>query len=123
VKAPDALSRRVLASVRARRSLPWWQQSIWHWPNAARTAFLVALAVVVAVITGSSWWAGDVAARGADVFNESTQALQPFSSVALTLWRTILQNVIVFAVAFSAMLYLLCLGAGTMFFRFAVRRS
>ena len=123
VKAPDAFSARVLASVRARRSLPWWQQSIWNWPNAARTAFMIALAVVVAVITGSTWWAGDIAAKGADVFSESTQGLQPFSNVFFTLWRTILQNVIVFAVAFSGMLYLLCLGAGTMFVRFAVRRS
>ena len=116
VKAPDALSARVLARMRARQALPWWQQSIWHWPNAARTAFMVVLAVVVAAFAGSTWFAGDVAAKGIDV-------LQPFTNVFFALWRTVLQNVIVFGLAFSAMLYLLCLGAGTMFFRFAVRRS
>ena len=111
-----SLSARVLASVHARQALPWWQQSIWHWPHAARTAFLVVLAIAVMAITGSTWFAGDIAAKGIDV-------LQPFSTVFFALWRTILQNVIVFGLAFSAMLYLICLGAGTIFFRFAVRRS
>ena len=67
-------------------------------------------------INGYRWFAGDIAAKGIDV-------LQPFSTVFFALWRTILQNVIVFGLAFSAMLYLRCLGAGTIFFRFAVRRS
>ena len=123
VKAPDALLGRVLASVRVEAALPWWRKSIWQWPHAARTAFLVVLAVIFTAITSGTWWAGDVAAKGAEVLSDSTQPLIPLSNAFLVLWRTVLQNVVLFALAFTGMLYLLCLGAGTMFVRFAVRRS
>lgn len=123
VKAPDVLLSRVLAGVRREQALPWWRKSIWQWPHGARTFFLIALAVMVTALTSSTWWAGDVAARGADVLNESARPFLPLSNAFLVLWRTILQNLVVFGLAFSGMLYLLCLGAGTMFVRFAVRRS
>ena len=123
VKAPDALLERVLAVARLQQSLPWWRKSIWQWPNGARTAFLIVLAVVVSVVTSSTWWAGEVAMRSANVLSESTQSLMPLSNAFLVLWRALLQNVVVFGLAFVGMLYLLCLGAGTMFVRFAVRRS
>ena|SRR5688572_4090017 len=123
VKAPEALSARVLATVRAHHALPWWKKSIWYWPNAARTAFLIVLAVAVAAMTGSTWWAGDVAAKGANVFTESTQAFQPLGNALIVLWKYILQHVVLFGLAFTGVLYLLCLGAGTMFVRLALRRS
>jgi hypothetical protein len=123
VKAPTALLGRVLASVRVEAALPWWRKSIWQWPHGARTAFFIVLALIITAITSSTWWAGDVAARGADALNQSTQSLMPLGNAFLVLWRTVLQNVVLFALAFSGMLYLLCLGAGTMFVRFAVRRS
>ena len=123
VKAPDALAARVLATVRAQQALPWWQKSIWQWPNSARTLFLILLAVAVATISSSTWWAGDFAAKGADVLNESARPLLPLGNAFFVLWRTLLQNVVIFGFAFSGMLYLLCVGAGTMFVRFATRRS
>ena len=123
VKAPDVLLSRVLAGVRREQALPWWRKSIWQWPSGARTFFLIVLAVMVTAMTSSTWWAGDVAARGAEVFTDSTQPLVPLGNAFLVLWRTLLQNVVVYGLAFSGILYLLCLGAGTMFVRFAVRRS
>jgi hypothetical protein len=123
VKAPEMLSVRVLATVRAQAALPWWQRSIWHWPSAVRTAFLIVLAVIVAAITSSTWWAGDVVARGAGVFTESTQPLMTLGNAFVLVWKTFLHNIALFALAFSGMLYLLCVGAGTMFVRLAVRRS
>jgi hypothetical protein len=74
-------------------------------------------------MTSSTWWAGDVAARGADILNESTQPLLPLSNAFFVLWRTLLQHVVIYGLLFVGMLYLLCLGAGTMFVRFAIRRS
>jgi hypothetical protein len=123
LKAPDALLGRVLVSVRAQQALPWWRKSIWQWPHAARTAFMIMLAVVVAAITSSHWWASDVAARGVEALNDSAQPFAPLGNAFLVLWRTLIQNVVLYGLAFSGMLYLLCLGAGTMFVRFAVRRS
>jgi len=123
VKAPEALAARVLASVQAHRDLPWWQQSIWHWPAYVRTAFLIVLAVGFTVITSSTWWAGAVAANYSGVFSPVTQLLGTLGNAFLVLWKTLLQNVVLFGLAFTAMLYLFCLGAGTMFVRLAVRRS
>jgi len=123
VKAPEALSARVLATVRARRSLPWWQTSIWQWPSYARTAFLIALAIAVAVITGSPWWAGEVAASYSGPLAQTTQLIGSLGNAFVVLWKTLLQNVVLFGLAFTAMLYLFCLGAGTVFVRLAVRRS
>ncbi|HKQ40589.1 MAG TPA: hypothetical protein VJ063_21140 [Verrucomicrobiae bacterium] len=123
LKAPEALLGRVLAGVRLQQALPWWRKSIWQWPNAARTTFFVVLAVMITAIMSSHWWAGDVAAKGVEVLSDSTQPLVPLSNAFLVLWRTLLQNVVIFGLAFSGMLYLLCLGAGTMFVRFALRRS
>src|SRR4051794_22530553 len=34
LKAPPALLMRVLAAARQQQALPWWKQSIWHWPIA-----------------------------------------------------------------------------------------
>jgi len=123
VKAPEALLGRVLVSVRAQAALPWWRKSIWQWPHIARTTFFIVLAVMITAITSSHWWAGDIAAKGVEVLSDSTRPLIPLGNAFLLLWRTLLQNLVVFGLAFSGMLYLLCLGAGTMFVRFAVRRS
>ena len=123
LRAPEGLSARVLATVRTHQALPWWHKSIWQWPQATRTAFLVVLAIVVAVITGSTWWAGDVAAKGVNAFTQTAQGLMPLGNAFLALWRAIPSSLLLFALAFSGMLYLFCLGAGTMFVRFAVRRS
>jgi hypothetical protein len=123
LKAPDMLLGRVLVGVRRERALPWWRKSIWQWPNGVRTAFLIVLAVMVTAIMSSTWWAGDVAARGADVLHESARPFMPLGNAFFVLWRTLLQNVVLFGLAFCGLLYLLCLGAGTMFVRFAVRRS
>jgi hypothetical protein len=123
VKAPEALSARVLATVREQQALPWWHKSIWQWPQAMRTAFLVILAIMVAAMTGSTWWAGDVAAKGVNAFTESTQGLMPLGNAFLVVWKVVLHNIALSLLIFSGMLYLFCLGAGTMFVRFAVRRS
>ena len=123
LKASDALLGCVLASVRAQQALPWWRKSIWQWPYAARNVFFIVLAVIVAAITSSHWWAGDVAAKGVEVLSDSTEPLVPLGNAFLVLWRTLFQSVVLYGLAFSGMLYLLCLGAGTMFVRFAVRRS
>lgn len=123
VKAPETLSARVLAAVRERQSLPWWQTSIWYWPSYARAVFLIALAVMVAVISGSPWWAGEVAANYSGPLTQTTQVLGSLGNAFLVLWKTLLQNVVLFGLAFTGMLYLFCLGAGTVFVRLAVRRS
>jgi hypothetical protein len=119
VKPPELLSLRVLATVRAHQALPWWRKSIWHWPNAVRTVFLIILAGLVAAITSSTWWAPEVAAN----YSGPLSFVATLGNACLVLWKTNLQNVVLFGLVFIAMLYLLCLGAGTIFVQLAVRRS
>lgn len=123
VKAPEGLPARVLLAVRARQAWPWWQQSIWHWPNFARTTFMILLSIAVAAMTSSTWWATEVASNFAPNLAPATQMFSTLGNAMAVLWKTVLQNVMLYGLAVVAMLYLFCLGAGTMFVRLAVRRS
>jgi hypothetical protein len=48
--APRTLESRVLAEIARRAALPWWQQDFAHWPMAARAAFVVSSAALIAAI-------------------------------------------------------------------------
>ena len=118
LKAPARLSARVLEIVRAREALPWWQQSFWHWPAAARGAFLLVVAMIVLSLTGGAWFAGEIALDGA-----VTKYINPLASAFLVMWRSFLQTLALWALGFAAVLYLVCVGAGTLFVRVAYKRA
>ena len=118
VKAPARLSARVLEVVRARQALPWWQQSFWHWPAAARGAFLLLVAVIVASLTGGTWFAGELAVDGT-----VAKYVNPLANAFLVMWRSFLQTLVLWALGFAMMLYLICVGAGTLFVRMAYKRA
>ena len=48
--APRSLEARVLGEIARRAALPWWQQDFAHWPIAARAAFVVSSAALVAAL-------------------------------------------------------------------------
>ena len=48
-QAPRSLEARVLAEIRRRSSLPWWQKSLSHWPVPMRAGFFVGSAVAAAL--------------------------------------------------------------------------
>ncbi|OIR06332.1 hypothetical protein GALL_115220 [mine drainage metagenome] len=49
-QAPRTLELRVLNSIAARRTLPWWRQSYTHWPMPARLGFAGASVALAAAI-------------------------------------------------------------------------
>ena len=118
VKAPARLSARVLELVRARQALPWWQQSFWHWPAAARGAFLLIVAMIVVSLTGGTWFASEVA-----VDSTVAKYINPLANAFLVMWRSFLQTLTLWLLGFAAMLYLICVGAGTLFVRMAYKRA
>ena len=118
VTAPVRLAARVLEVVRARRALPWWQQSFWHWPALARAVFLIVVALIAVSLTGGTWFAGEVAADGS-----IGRYVSPFTNAFAIMWRSFLQTLVVWALSFAGVLYLICVGAGTLFVRMAYRRA
>lgn len=48
--APPSLESRVFAELTRRAARPWWRKSFAHWPLAARAAFFVISALIVALL-------------------------------------------------------------------------
>lgn len=130
VAAPASLLPRVMSAIAARARLPWWQRAWWDWPLTAQGAFLlIALAIVGAVSGG-----GVMLDEG--VSNYSQQVAERFGIVT-SLWETVLtilnaagsllekigQPLLLYAAIFVGLLYLMCLGLGTVCVRYALKRA
>jgi hypothetical protein len=128
--APGALLHNVLAAIAARARLPWWQRAWWDWPLAAKAAFLlIALAIVgafssggVMIDDGLSTYSQQVAER----FGPATslwQSILPVIKVVPALVEKIGQPLLLYAAIFAGLLYLMCLGLGTVCVRYALKRA
>jgi hypothetical protein len=130
VGAPASLLLNVMSAIAARARLPWWRRAWWDWPLTAQAAFLlIALAIVGAVSGG-----GVMLDEG--VSNYSQQVVERFGPVT-NLWETVLtilnvvaslvekigQPLLLYAAIFVGMLYLMCLGLGTVCVRYALKRA
>jgi hypothetical protein len=129
ITAPGSLLPGVLAAIAARARLPWWQRAWWDWPLAAKAAFLLlALAIAGAFSTG-----GIVIDQGVSTYSQQmVERLGPLTS----LWNTVLivlgalrsvvekigQPLMLYVAAFFGVLYLTCLGLGTVCVRYAMKR-
>lgn len=76
--APRSLEARVLSTIEARASLPWWKQSFAQWPIAARCIFLLLSAGLVKVAVTVTVWAigGFQASEFAHAFSASVSWLE-----------------------------------------------
>jgi hypothetical protein len=131
LQAPVALSRRVMAAIRAREALPWHRQAWSTWSVAAQTVALLLLASLFAGICLGAYKLPDVAAVAA-----LKHQLLTFLSVISATWAapSALVNAAVRAVqnlgtgpligcAAAAILgYLMCVGLGTVYVRLAMAR-
>jgi hypothetical protein len=122
-QAPDDLVGRVLEEVRRRQALPWWQQSLWHWPSTARwllLTLLVSLSLTVVAIGTGVW----------SPFEIPVLPLQDWATSLLNAWNGFLpfprrlagwwgaQNLstwLMGAGLFCALVYLLVVGIGSIF--------
>src|ERR1043166_6696726 len=106
--APRTLMPRVLAELRRRAELPWYQRARFTWPRQWQVVSVAALAAVVAGIAmlmpeihpgaSASRVAGNVTGRLAGVTEDFSTGL----NAALVLWRTLLQPTLWYLVAFIA---------------------
>jgi len=130
--APDTLVPRVLAALEARARLRWWQQPFWHWTVPVQTA-LIGLLVANAAIFMWVGWAGARIALG----DPTPALLLKVWATASVLWETVstlldalflvlrvgLQPWMIGALVVSFMMYLACVGMGTVCLRMAYKRS
>lgn len=130
LKAPSGLSRRVLAAIEARATLPWWEQSVWSWPSMARTAFLFTAVLLFLMSASGTWFATQEVTSSWNVVSQKFGAFSALWTAVATLvgWvGTFLQRVVqpwlTWIIALIAFAYLLCMGLGTALFRFVVRQS
>ena len=130
VTAPPGLLRDVLARLEARAAAPWWQRAWWQWPATAQAAFIIlALTLVAAVTTGgallneqASLWMQTLSTQ-ASGFTNPWSVLAPLSDAGLLLWETAAQPLLLYGLVAAGVLYLACLGLGTMVFRVAWRTN
>lgn len=128
--APASLLPNVMSAIAARAASPWWKRAWWDWPLTAKAAFLLLALAIAGAFSGG----GVMLDEG--VSNYSQQVVERLGPAA-SLWDTVLtilnavgslvekigQPVLLYAAIFTGLLYLTCLGLGTVCVRYALKRG
>ncbi len=126
LRAPDTLIPRVRAALANKVCQPWWQRPLLTWPLALRLAF-------IALLLGSLGAAGFYGAEISYGWDFVVQKItQPFASFAplwerlasltnavLVLFRALNSHFLIYAAILLGVMYLACVGIGTLCFRVA----
>lgn len=123
-RAPAALAPNVMAALRAKAMKPWWQCSFWGWPLAVQGAFLVLLTAIpallnyllVSVNVGGSRWETVLATTSAQG-HLILDVIITLASALSTAARASLQPPVIAALVVAFLMYLWCLGTGTVLLR------
>ena len=130
IAAPASLLPSVLSAIAARARMSWWQRAWWDWPLTAKAAFLLLALAIAGAFSGG----GVMIDEG--VSNYSQQVVERFGPVT-SLWETGLtilnavgsllgkigQPLLLYGAVFVGLLYLMCLGLGTVCVRYALKRA
>ena len=120
LSAPAALAPRVMAAIRAQAGRPWWRQSWTAWPWQIQTASLASLAfVAVALSLAGGWiWQGASLPQMTGGWREALPALgDTLLNTSLLLFRHAGTTWLVLGLAAVVLMYLTCVGIGTLCFR------
>jgi hypothetical protein len=130
-QAPETLMPRVIAAIEARAKQPWWQRSWWTWPPAARLlSVLLITGILVACINVSlmGWESslfGALTAKAGSVLSAAGVLLRCLEVVGGSL-ALVLRSVNGWALAglglVGVIMYLSCVGLGTLIYRVAYVR-
>jgi hypothetical protein len=109
-RAPRTLMPRVLAEVRRRAAQPWYQRAWFTWPRhwqllSATAAGLVWLLPETGV--------GPVASGVTERVAGATEDMGVGLNTTLLLWRTLVQPVVWYALAFAGLMVAACAAFGT----------
>jgi hypothetical protein len=130
IPAPASLLPKVMSAIAARAAVPWWQRAWWDWPLTAKAAFLLMAVAIAGAFSGGGVALDD----GVSHYSQQvTERLGPVKSVwdaVVTLlnvtWSLvdrIGQPLLLHAAFGIGLLYLTCLGLGTVCVRYALKRA
>ncbi len=127
-RAPESLSLRVMAAVRAQRAVPWYRRSWFSWPvgwqvaGVAAALTMVALGAVAApaALRGAATLTGIVSQAVGGLLAweppESVRRVLEMVGAARVVWRTILGPLVFYASVFAVavgMVFAVCAAALT----------
>lgn len=123
-RAPAALGPNVMAALRAKAMKPWWQCSFFGWPAVVQGAFLFLLAAIPAFL---NHWFTTAAVGGSMLDAElgrvvtsgqlAMEVIVTLASALSTAARACLQPPVIAALVVAFLMYLWCLGTGTVLLR------
>jgi hypothetical protein len=130
-KAPPTLAPRVMAAIETRKQRAWWQRPCWTWPLSIQ---ITAMVIYFAGLSGL-FWLGNAAVT-TDWMSSTPSWISGFGGYLLSLGRgfislaeagslvinTLLRPWLLVGMGIIFLMYLSCLGVGTLFVRFAYRR-
>jgi hypothetical protein len=123
-KAPITLESRLVEELARRAALPWWRGSFVHWPVAARVAFVLLCAGLVAatILGGASAFIGvrsfsEVAAQLLSWAQPMLAVISSAGGLAALLLRVIPQAWVYGGLLFGILLYLALFGLGAAAYR------
>lgn len=129
LQAPETLIPRVLETIRIEARRPWWRRSWFYWPFGARVVSVVfALSIMTLIFTGTAFlWqdaAGAVELEVAEPWFARISAigdiLGTMAGAALVVWNSISKLWLLLCMIVAFMMYVACVGIGTLCFRLAV---
>jgi len=130
--APQTLVHRVMLAVHAKEREPWWQRSWWTWPLWAQMTSLatfVACAGLISYLAGAVWGGLNVTSLSTAVsqwlsgYAPIWEALKALFGAVLLVLQKLGQPALFVAGGSLLLVYFLCVGVGTVCFRFAIKRA
>jgi hypothetical protein len=130
-QAPDTLIPRVLARIEARARRHWWQRPWTQWPIGLQVVSVpLLLASAAALVVGSSavWrlYAAQLSFQslsdGLGTVSDAWDILETLGNALLVLTRGVGQEWVLMALLVPFVMYLACVGLGTLCYRTAFYR-
>ncbi|MBI2946487.1 MAG: hypothetical protein HYY23_02505 [Verrucomicrobia bacterium] len=129
--APETLIPRVLETILNQAQKPWWRRSWFTWPSGLRVISLAfAVTLLGGIFSGTAFlWpdvAGAVGMGAADPWltrlSMAGEILGTLAGAVLMIWNSISKLWLLLSLAIAFLMYLSCVGIGTLCFQLAVNK-
>lgn len=131
LQAPQTLIPRVLETILKQAHKPWWRRSWFNWPFSVRVISIAfAVTLLGGVFSGTAFlWqdvSGALGSAAADQwlgrFAVLADVLGTLAGAGLMVWNSISKLWLLLSLAIAFMLYVSCVGIGTLCFQLAVNK-